>query len=707
MEKKDKKSEVSVPVDKIEDYDAHDIKVLKGLEGVRKRPSMYIGSTHKEGWHHLIWEVVDNSIDEAMEGHCNKLNIAINKDDSITIEDNGRGIPTGLHEEYNKPTLEVIVTHLHAGGKFDKQSYAISGGLHGVGLSVVAACSEFMTVEVIRGGRYYVQQFGKGKILSDLINIPVEEYNDSDLKPKIIEPLLLQNRNGDSPQLDENGEDVAEFHFELGSEEAPTGTRITFKPDVEIFERVFAEENVFDFNFINNRLRFLGFLNPVLEIQFYDHKNKEYDEHHYEGGLAEFVTYLNKGNKPLFDEPIVIKGTEDGVHVEASIQYADTYHENILSFVNNVSTDEGGTHLTGFKSALTRTINNYVKSMGIKKYSDVNFHGSDVREGVTTVLSVQVPEPQFEGQTKTKLGNEEVQGIVSGIISDELERSLEENPSLGKKIIQKCMLAKKSRIAAKKARESTRRKNALESGRLPGKLADCSSRDPTVSELFIVEGDSAGGSAKQGRDRETQAILPLRGKILNVEKASPHRIYDNTEIRAMISAIGTGIYTDEESEYNLDKIRYHKIISMCDADVDGHHIETLLLTFFFRYMRPMIEAGHLYVAIPPLYKVKYRKTQEYIYEEKKLQPYLNELKEKYNLSTADRIKVQRFKGLGEMNPEELWETTMDPDKRRLKQIKYDDFTEAHQLFSTLMGSEVAPRKQFIMKHYNDVQNLDI
>ncbi|MHA1340422.1 MAG: DNA topoisomerase subunit B [Promethearchaeota archaeon] len=709
------------------DYNAADIKVLKQLEGVRKRPSMYIGSTHKEGWHHLVWEVIDNSIDEALAGYCNRINICLNKDGSITIEDNGRGIPVDIHKEYNRPTLEVIILNLHAGGKFDKGSYRISGGLHGVGLSVVAALSEWMLIEVVRDGKYHYQKFGRGKKLTEFKSIPIAEYPKCSNAKRFLKDSLLLNsvNNGKindgkkdvatnkvndeekNKDIKENAEEDIDFYFELGLDPKETGTRITFLPDKEIFTSMWEEGRIFDFSIINNKLRDLAYLNPQIEIQLYDELTGKFTEHHYEGGISEFVEYLNRGNKVIFSPPIYIKDSQKKVEVEIAFQYAETYLENILSFVNNVNTVEGGTHLTGFKTALTRTINQYLQKQNNKKLKGLQFQGSDVREGLTAIISVKVPEPQFEGQTKTKLGNEEVFGIVSNIFSSHFERFLEENPKIAMKIVDKCLIAHKSRLAAKKAREATRRKSALDSARLPGKLADCSSKDPIVSELFIVEGDSAGGSAKQGRDREFQAILPLRGKILNVEKSSQHKMFDNKEIKAIISAIGTGLYISEESDFKVEKLRYHKIIIMCDADVDGHHIETLLLTFFFRYMRPLIEKGHIYIAIPPLYKVVYKKTIKYLYSDQELSQYLTNLKKKYNIDDKANIKVQRFKGLGEMNPEELWETTMNPATRRLKRIFYSDFTETHQIFNTLMGDEVLPRKQYIMEHYKDVQNIDI
>lgn len=696
-------------------YDAKDIIILKGLEGVRKRPAMYIGSTGKEGWHHLLWEVVDNSIDEILAGGCNSINISLNKEGSITIEDNGRGIPVEMHEEYKRPTLEVMITHLHAGGKFKKDSYKISGGLHGVGLSVVAALSEWMYIEVFRNGTYNVQKFGKGKILSELDTRPIEEYKDTSAF-KRAERLNLAKQNFSNGNSKENGhangngeneEEDVNFQFELGLDNNFHGTRITFLPDITIFPGLVEEEEVFDFDVINNRLRELAYLNPTVEIQFYDEISKKWDDHHYEGGTSEFVSYLNSGNKVLFEEPIYIHQNENDVDVEIAVHYNYTYLEHIISFVNNVSTPEGGTHVTGFKSSLTRTINNYLTKYPSNKIKGQTFSGSDVREGLTAIISVKVPEPQFEGQTKTKLGNVEVQGIVSSIVTDGLGKYLEENPGNSKLILDKCLLAQKARIASKNARDLTRRKSALDSGRLPGKLADCSSKKAEDSELFIVEGPSAGGSAKQGRDRKIQAILPLRGKILNVEKARPLKITENAEIRSMISAIGTGTYTSEESGFDMKKLRYHKIIIMCDADIDGAHIKTLLLTFFFRYLRPLVENGFIYVAVPPLFLVSYKKTKQYIYEEKNLTSYLDELREKYKLNDTETIKIQRFKGLGEMNPEELWETTMDPEKRKLVQIGYNDFTETHQLFNTLMGEEVLPRKKFIMEHYKNVQNLDI
>lgn len=706
MAENKKNSSQNIPSQGEDHYNDSDIKVLKGLEGVRKRPSMYIGSTHKEGWHHLVWEIVDNSIDEALAGYCNHINISLNLDGSITIEDNGRGIPTGMHPELKRPTLEVVVMNLHAGGKFEKSSYKISGGLHGVGISVVAALSEWMFVEVFRDGNYHCQKFGKGQILTEFQSIPITEFFDADISPihNKIKRKKMENKNS----KDQNDEDEEiEFNFELGIGDNLRGTRVTFLPDKEIFPAITSEENIFDFELINERLRQLAYLNPIIEIQIFDEKNKKYDEHHYEGGIAEFVEYMNTGNKPINEHPIFVKGIIDKVDVEIAMQYTETYLENIISFVNNVATHEGGTHLVGFKSSLTRILNGYLEQMNNKKLKDITFQGSDVREGLTAIVSVKVPEPQFEGQTKSKLGNEEVNSIVSNVMADQFGKYLEEHPIEAHKIIDKCLLAQKSREAARKARENTRRKTALDSARLPGKLADCSSTDPSICELFIVEGDSAGGSAKQGRDREFQAVLPLRGKILNVEKASQHKIDENKEIMALIAASGTGIYTSEDSDFHLEKLRYDKIICMCDADVDGHHIETLLLTFFFRFMRPLIDAGHIYVAIPPLYKVKYKNEEKYIYEEKLLQPYLEEIKKKYNIDDKSKIKVQRYKGLGEMNAEELWETTMNPATRRLKQIKYSDLFETHQLFNTLMGEEVGPRKQFIIDHYNEVRTLDI
>jgi DNA gyrase subunit B len=703
-------------------YDASDIQVLKGLEGVRKRPSMYIGSTHKEGWHHLVWEVVDNSIDEVLNGDCDKINISLNRDGSVTVEDNGRGIPTDIHPEYGIGSLEVIIQHLHAGGKFNKGSYKISGGLHGVGISVVAACSELMQVEVFRDKKYYVQNFGKGKILSKLKTTSIEDYLNSDTFKKF-QRFEKENgtENGFSKENNvENGfskeklstndeiDDDIGFRFELGINGNISGTRITFYPDDEIFTKIHEEPVMFDFAIINKRLRNLAYLNPNVEIEIFDEYSGKSDEHHYEGGIKEFVEYLNRSSKVRVEEPIYFHKNIEDVDVEVALQYTESYLENIITFVNNVSTLEGGTHLTGFKTSLTRVINNYVKnSPHTKKISDVSFLGSDVREGITVILSVKVMEPQFEGQTKTKLGNEEVQRIVSQVMADQLGKFLEENPKVAKTIIEKCLVAQKARIASKKARDLTRRKSAMDPGRLPGKLADCTSKDPVLSELFIVEGSSAGGSAKQGRNREFQAILPLRGKILNVEKARQQKVEENKEIKSMISAIGTGVYTNEESNFKIEKIRYHKIIIMCDADVDGHHIETLLLTFFFRYLRPLIDKGFIYVAVPPLFLVKYKKTSNYIFDEKDLAPYLDKLKEEFNLDDQSKIKIQRFKGLGEMNPDELWETTMDPSKRRLLKIMYDDFTDAHQLFNTLMGIEVAPRKEFIIENYRKVQNLDV
>jgi len=748
------KNEITIENEKdlgINDYNADSIKVLKELEGVRKRPSMYIGNTYKEGRHHLVWEIIDNSIDEALAGFCKKINISINTDSSITIEDNGRGIPVEIHKEYNLPALEVIVLNLHSGGKFDKKGYKISGGLHGVGLSVVAALSEWILIEVVRNGKYYYQTFSRGKKASELKSVSLIEFENLPHAQKFLKEVTVKNNkefqkkfdnkvsnnnraktknknknkdedgkedlngsNTDENYLDlkENGDyeqnqgDI-DFHFELGINPNVTGTRITFLPDQEIFQNMWEEESVFDFDLINNRVRDLAYLNPTLQIQIYDWINGKYAEHYYEGGISEFVEYLNRGNKVLFTPPINITDKINEVEVDISFQYSESHLENIFSFVNNVNTIEGGTHLTSFKTALTRVLNQYLQQQKNKKEKDIQFQGSDVREGLTAVVSIKLPNPQFEGQTKTKLGNEEVAGIVSNVLSTNLSRYLEEHPNIAEKILEKCLMAYKSRIAAKKAREAIRRKGALDSHRLPGKLADCSSQDPSKSELFIVEGDSAGGSAKQGRDRDIQAVLPLRGKILNVEKSSQHKMFDNKEIKSLISAIGTGIYTSEESEFKIENLRYHKIIIMCDADVDGHHIETLLLTFFFRYMRPLIEKGYVYIAIPPLYKVSYKKELKYLYNEQELSQYLSELKNKYNIDENNHIKVQRFKGLGEMNPEELWETTMNPLTRKLKRITYSDYAETHQMFSTLMGDEVLPRKQYIIDHYNDTQNIDI
>ena len=623
-----------------DDYGIDKIKVLEGLEGVRRRPAMYIGSTDERGLHHLVEEVVDNSIDEALSGYCDKIEIRIHKDGSISVDDNGRGIPVEEHEEYGKPGVEVVMTKLHAGGKFDKGAYKISGGLHGVGVSVVNALSAWLEVEVRRNGKVYYQRYEKGNPVT-----PVK---------------IIGNANS-------------------------TGTKVTFYPDPEIFEDV-----DFHFDELKKRFQELAFLNKGLKIIFVDERTGKEETFQYKGGIVEFVKYINRNKKPLHDEVIFIEGERDGVSIEIAMQYTESYAENIFSFVNNINTHEGGTHLSGFKSALTRTINDYAKKNVFK--NNHTFSGEDVRESLTAIISCKVPDPQFEGQTKTRLGNSEVKGIVEGIINEKLAIFLEENPSLAKRIIEKALEASRAREAARRARELTRKKSFLESSALPGKLADCSSTDPSKCELFLVEGDSAGGSAKQGRDRSFQAILPLKGKILNVEKAGMEKILENDEIKAIISSIGTGI----KDEFDINKANYHKIIIMTDADVDGAHIRTLLLTFFFRYMRPLIENGFVYIAQPPLYRIKKGKTVMYAYTEREK----NEL-------AKDGASLQRYKGLGEMNPEQLWETTMNPEKRILKRVTIEDAVIADELFTILMGENVEPRRQFIQEHAKEVVNLDI
>ncbi|KAA0003053.1 MAG: DNA topoisomerase (ATP-hydrolyzing) subunit B [Thermoplasmata archaeon] len=623
-----------------DDYGIDKIKVLEGLEGVRRRPAMYIGSTDERGLHHLVEEVVDNSIDEALSGYCDKIEIRIHKDGSISVDDNGRGIPVEEHEEYGKPGVEVVMTKLHAGGKFDKGAYKISGGLHGVGVSVVNALSAWLEVEVRRNGKVYYQRYEKGNPVT-----PVK---------------IIGNANS-------------------------TGTKVTFYPDPEIFEDV-----DFHFDELKKRFQELAFLNKGLKIIFADERTGKEETFQYKGGIVEFVKYINRNKKPLHDEVIFIEGERDGVSIEIAMQYTESYAENIFSFVNNINTHEGGTHLSGFKSALTRTINDYAKKNVFK--NNHTFSGEDVRESLTAIISCKVPDPQFEGQTKTRLGNSEVKGIVEGIINEKLAIFLEENPSLAKRIIEKALEASRAREAARRARELTRKKSFLESSALPGKLADCSSTDPSKCELFLVEGDSAGGSAKQGRDRSFQAILPLKGKILNVEKAGMEKILENDEIKAIISSIGTGI----KDEFDINKANYHKIIIMTDADVDGAHIRTLLLTFFFRYMRPLIENGFVYIAQPPLYRIKKGKTVMYAYTEREK----NEL-------AKDGASLQRYKGLGEMNPEQLWETTMNPEKRILKRVTIEDAVIADELFTILMGENVEPRRQFIQEHAKEVVNLDI
>lgn len=631
-------------------YDENQIQVLEGLEAVRKRPGMYIGSTSGRGLHHLVWEVVDNSIDEALAGFCNKIDIVVHKDNSVSCTDNGRGIPVGEEKKMKRPAVEVVLTVLHAGGKFggDESGYKVSGGLHGVGVSVVNALSKLLIVTVKREGSIYQQEYRKG-----------------------------------APQYD----------LKIIGESEETGTQITFTPDPEIF----TETTEYDFDILQSRLRELAFLNKGIEINLLDERTGHSASYSYEGGIVSFVQYLNRNREVLHEKPIFTEGTKDNIQVEVALQYNDSYSENIYSFANNINTHEGGTHESGFKSALTRILNDYARKTNAIKDNDSNFSGDDVREGLTAIISVKIPEPQFEGQTKTKLGNSEVRGIVESLFSEKLQEFMNENPAVAKKIIEKGIMASRAREAARKARELTRRKSALEIGSLPGKLADCSSKDASISEIYIVEGDSAGGSAKQGRDRHFQAILPLRGKILNVEKSRLDKILGNTEIRSIITALGTGIADD----FDIAKARYHKIIIMTDADVDGAHIRTLLLTFFYRYMRHLFDMGYVYIAQPPLYKLERNKTIRYAYNDKQREAIIQEFGE------GSKVNTQRYKGLGEMNAIQLWETTMDPESRTLLQVSILDAIEADEIFDTLMGDNVEPRRDFIEMHAKYVKNLDI
>lgn len=629
------------------DYGANQIQILEGLEAVRKRPGMYIGSTSARGLHHLVYEVVDNSIDEALAGYCTHIEVTIHKDNSITVTDNGRGIPVDMHES-GKPAVEVVLTVLHAGGKFGGSGYKVSGGLHGVGVSVVNALSTNMEVKVKRDGKIHEITFEKGVTKESL---------------KVV------------GQTDE------------------TGTLVHFVPDAEIFD-----ETVYDYDTLRHRLRELSFLNRGITIILTDERPEEVRQEtfYFEGGISSFVEHLNRNKEVINPEPVYFNGTKDTTVVEIALQYNTSYSENIYSFVNNINTEEGGTHLAGFKSALTRAANDFARRQGIIKNNEDNLVGEDIREGLTCVISIKLREPQFEGQTKTKLGNSEVRGIVDSIVSEGLSEYFEENPVISKKIIEKSIMASRAREAARKARELTRRKNALEVSSLPGKLADCSVKDPEQAEIYLVEGDSAGGSAKQGRDRRFQAILPLRGKILNVEKARLDKILNNEEIRTMITAFGSGI----GSEFDITKRRYGKIIIMTDADVDGAHIRTLLLTFFYRYMRPLIENGHVYIAQPPLYQIRKGRSHWYTYSDEELAQKLDEI-------GRDGITVQRYKGLGEMNPEQLWETTMDPEKRTVLQVHLREAEEADSIFTILMGDKVEPRRRFIEEHANLVRNLDL
>lgn len=628
------------------DYGASQIQVLEGLEAVRMRPGMYIGSTSERGLHHLVYEVVDNSIDEALAGYCTDVDVIIHEDNSITVTDNGRGIPVDMHES-GKPALEVVLTVLHAGGKFGGDGYKVSGGLHGVGVSVVNALSESMEVKVRRDGKVHRMTFERGVTTSSMEVIGTTEES---------------------------------------------GTQVHFMPDKQIFS-----VTTYSFDTLKHRLRELAFLNQGITINLTDERTNNKESFHYDGGIRSFVEHLNRKKEKINDDVIYFNGTKDDTVVEIAMQYNDSYQENIYSFVNNINTEEGGTHLAGFKIALTRAANDFAKKAGIIKNNQQNLAGEDVREGLTCVISLKIREPQFEGQTKTKLGNSEVRGIVDAIVSEGLSEYFEEHPNETRSILEKAINASRAREAARRAREMTRRKNALDlSSSLPGKLADCSVRDPKLAEIYIVEGDSAGGSAKQGRDRKFQAILPLRGKILNVEKARLDRIYANAEICTMITAFGNGI----GDEFDISKSRYGKIIIMTDADVDGAHIRTLLLTFLYRHMRPLIEQGHVFIAQPPLYQIKKGKKHWYTFSDDELNSKLDEI-------GRDGISVQRYKGLGEMNPEQLWETTMNPETRTMLQVGMEDAQEADELFTILMGDKVEPRRQFIEDHAKYVRNLDI
>lgn len=627
-------------------YVAEDIQVLEGLEAVRRRPGMYVGSTGTRGLHHLVFEVVDNSIDEAMAGFCDRIEVVINTDNSVSVIDNGRGIPVDIHPKMGRPAVELALTVLHAGSKFGGRAYKVSGGLHGVGVSVVNALSEWLEVEVKRDGKVYHQKYQRG--------VPV-----SDLK-------VIGSCRG-------------------------SGTKVTFKPDSEIFEDV-----VFNYDTLAQRLRELSFLNMGIKITLKDRRSGQENVFYHDGGIKDFIKYLNKNKTPLHSKPIYFQKQKDGVVVEAALQYTDSFVENIFSYANNIHTVDGGTHEAGFKAALTRVINDYGRKYNVLKNGMQSLSGEDIREGLTAVISVKVPDPQFEGQTKTKLGNSEVRSIVETVVGEELGNFLEENPPVAKKILEKAVVAFRAREAARKARDLTRRKSALESTALPGKLADCTEKDPSVSELYLVEGDSAGGSAKQGRDRRFQAVLPLRGKILNVEKARLDKILANEEIRAMITALGTGI----GEEFDLSKARYHKVILMSDADIDGAHIRTLLLTFFYRYMRPLIEAGYVFIAQPPLYRVRKGKRDHYVYSDAELEKLLSEI-------GRDGVNIQRYKGLGEMDANQLWETTMDPQTRTILQVNLEDAIEADAVFSMLMGDRVEPRREFIQENAKLVRNLDV
>ena len=635
------------------EYGADQIQILEGLEAVRKRPSMYIGSTSLRGLHHLVYEIVDNAVDEALAGYCDSIEVTIRADGSLTVVDDGRGIPTGIQKKAGIPAVEVVFTILHAGGKFGGGGYKVSGGLHGVGASVVNALSTWLEVKIYQDGKVYQQRYERGKVMYPL---------------KVVGECAKEKQ----------------------------GTEVTFLPDPEIFE-----DTVFDYDTLKIRLRETAFLTKNLKIILRDERDEDRKEKvfHYEGGIKEFVTYLNRGKSSLYDQVFYCEGIRDNVYVEVSMQHNDSYTENIYSFVNNINTPEGGTHLAGFKNALTKTLNDYARKSKLLKDSETNLSGEDIREGLTAIISVKIEEPQFEGQTKQKLGNSEARGAVDNLVSEQLTYFLEQNPQIAKTMCEKSILAQRARSAARKARDLTRRKTALEGMALPGKLADCSNKDPEKCEIYIVEGDSAGGSAKTARSRDTQAILPLRGKILNVEKARLDRIYANAEIKAMITAFGTGIHDD----FEMSKLRYHKIIIMTDADVDGAHISTLLLTFLYRFMPELIRQGHVYLAQPPLYKLEKNKREWYAYSDEELNSILAEV------GRDNNNKIQRYKGLGEMDAEQLWETTMDPERRILLRVNMDDdvTSELDLTFTTLMGDQVEPRREFIEANAKYVQNLDI
>ena len=638
------------------EYGADQIQILEGLEAVRKRPGMYIGSTSSRGLHHLVYEIVDNAVDEALAGFCDTIDVTINEDNSITVIDNGRGIPVGINQKAGIPAVEVVFTILHAGGKFGGGGYKVSGGLHGVGASVVNALSDWLEVQICKDGKVYKQRYERGHVC-----YPLKVVGECDMEK--------------------------------------TGTRVDFKPDATIFEDV-----VYDFEVLKQRLREMAFLTKGLRIilrddREFDEEGKKMREFHYEGGIKEFVTYLNKSKTALYENILYFEGNKNDVYVEVAFQHNDAYTENVYSFVNNITTPEGGTHLMGFRNALTKTFNDYARSNKLLKENEANLTGEDIREGLTAIVSVKISEPQFEGQTKQKLGNSEARGAVDSIVSEQLTYFLEQNPTVAKIILEKSILAQRARDAARKARDLTRRKTALDSMALPGKLADCSDKNPENCEIYIVEGDSAGGSAKTARSRATQAILPLRGKILNVEKARLDKIFSNAEIRAMITAFGTGIHDD----FDISKLRYHKIIIMTDADVDGAHIATLLLTFFYRFMPELIKQGYVYLAQPPLYKLEKNKKVWYAYSDEELDSILKEVGRDQN------NKIQRYKGLGEMDADQLWETTMDPEKRVLLKVMINEESESEVdlTFSTLMGDKVEPRREFIEEHAKFVKNLDI